>query len=378
MKILHEEYLKDGVGTVSLICEESEDLWHLFNLTATGDRIKAMTTRKVSKESATGTVSSEVKKLNITIEVTKDPEYDAAGDSIRFPGKNCDENPWLKMGAHHTLEIGLNNKVTIHKENWDAVYRDALAQAADPHKSAEVAVVLIDAGVANFFLLTQVLAKGVCRISHPLPKKRITTTGYDKALVKFYEQVYTAIKEHIDFDIQRCIVLAGPGFVKDDFLKFMLDHAVKVGDSALVQRKQSFVAIHSSTIYKQALTELLADDGMQKVIANTKAAAHSKALEKFYTMLKEDPDRACYGPKQVIEANNQGALQTLMVTDGLFRSCTLQTRRQYVKLVEDARGVGAEVLVLSSQHVSGEQLTQLGGVAALLRFPVPGLEDLDD
>lgn len=36
---------------------------------------------------------------------------------------------------------------------------------------------------------------------------------------------------------------------------------------------------------------------------------------------------------------------------------------------------GANVLIFSSMHVSGEQLSALSGVAAILRFPLHELED---
>ena len=39
--------------------EELEDLWHLFNLISRGDHLRAKTLRKVSKQSSTGTVSSQ-------------------------------------------------------------------------------------------------------------------------------------------------------------------------------------------------------------------------------------------------------------------------------------------------------------------------------
>jgi hypothetical protein len=34
--------------------------------------------------------------------------------------------------------------------------------------------------------------------------------------------------------------------------------------------------------------------------------------------------------------------------------------------------------IFSSSHVSGEQLGQMTGVAAILRFPLPELDELDD
>lgn len=36
---------------------------------------------------------------------------------------------------------------------------------------------------------------------------------------------------------------------------------------------------------------------------------------------------------------------------------------------------GGEALVFSGMHASGEQLNQLTGIAAILRFPLPELEE---
>eukprot|EP00439_Symbiodinium_sp_Y106_P003230 s7878_g1.t1 len=81
---------QDGKGLATLIAEESEDLWHLFNLSMKGDTIKAMTYRKIQKEGSTGTVQTEVRKIQMTVEV-KSIEYDAAGNCIRYSGKNCED-----------------------------------------------------------------------------------------------------------------------------------------------------------------------------------------------------------------------------------------------------------------------------------------------
>mmetsp|Transcript_68917 Transcript_68917/g.121822 ORF Transcript_68917/g.121822 Transcript_68917/m.121822 type:complete len:405 (+) Transcript_68917:48-1262(+) len=376
MKLLHKEFEKDGRGNATLIAEESEDLWHLYNLSMKGDTVKAMTYRKIQKEGSTGTVQTEVKKIMLTLEV-KSIEYDAAGNCIRYSGKNCEENQWVKMGAHHTLEIELNNKMTLGKDCWDAIHLQELDEATDVHKTSEVAVILLEAGVANFHLLTAVLAKDVHRVSVALPRKRATTTGYDKAVVRFYEQVYQGIKDHIDLGLVKCVLLAGPGFVKDDFLTWMAQKATQNGDTNVLQKKSIFISVHASCVHKQALKELLADEQVQKSIANTKAAAHLKALEEFYAMVQKEPDRVCYGPKQVKEAIDKCAVQILMVVDSLFRNANVGLRKQYVEMVESASNQGGTVHVFSSQHVSGTQLAQLAGIAGVLRFPLPEVGDID-
>lgn len=95
-------------------------------------------------------------------------------------------------------------------------------------------------------------------------------------------------------------------------------------------------------------------------------------------MLQNEPARAYYGIRHVERANEAQAIETLLVTDSLFRSSDIQERKRYVKLVESVKDQNGTVKIFSSLHVSGEQLAQLTGVAALLRFPMPEIEDEDE
>ncbi len=64
------------------------------------------------------------------------------------------------------------------------------------------------------------------------------------------------------------------------------------------------------------------------------------------------------------------AVDTLLVTDTLFKGGSAASRKRYVALTESVAAHGGVVRVFSSLHGSGEQLGQLSGVAALLRFPL--------
>lgn len=95
-------------------------------------------------------------------------------------------------------------------------------------------------------------------------------------------------------------------------------------------------------------------------------------------MLHTDQDRAYYGYKHVIAANANHAVETLLLTDELFRNQDIATRRKYVELVESVRANGGIVRLFSSLHVSGEKLGQISGIAAILRFPMPEIDEADD
>ena len=61
------------------------------------------------------------------------------------------------------------------------------------------------------------------------------------------------------------------------------------------------------------------------------------------------------------------AIETLLISDNLFRCRDVAQRKKFVKLVDDVREFGGDVKIFSSMHVSGEQLDQLTGVCAILR-----------
>lgn len=70
-------------------------------------------------------------------------------------------------------------------------------------------------------------------------------------------------------------------------------------------------------------------------------------------------------------------MQTLLISDSLFRVKNVAARARYAALVEAVRAAGGESLVFSAMHLSGEALNQLSGIAAILRFPLPELEELE-
>ena len=90
-------------------------------------------------------------------------------------------------------------------------------------------------------------------------------------------------------------------------------------------------------------------------------------------MLESDALRAWYGEAHVLKAVERGAVGKLLISDEIFRCAPLfrwlyaePNRRQYrspsavrrkkfVKLVEDVKAYGGEVLIFSSMHESGQR-----------------------
>ena len=101
------------------------------------------------------------------------------------------------------------------------------------------------------------------------------------------------------------------------------------------------------------------------------------ALQDFFAMMNKEPDRVQYGLYYVQYACEQGAVEKLLLADTLVRVQNVAKRAEVVGLVERCREQGAAVHIFSDLHTTGEQLRGLGGVAAMLRFPLPIEQFLD-
>lgn len=377
MKCTFRSFEKDGAGEIGLIPEEAEDMWHAYNLIAVGDRLKATTIRRVQTESSTGSTSSNKVRTMLTISV-EDIDFDTQACMLRLKGRNVEENQFVKMGQYHTIDLELNRKFTIRKDVWDFVAIDRIELACDVARQADLGAVVMQEGIAHVCLVTSSMTIVRAKIEVPIPRKRRgNCSQHDKGLLKFYDQIIQAITRHFDFTVIKCVLLASPGFVKDQFSEYMFSQAIKQDLKVLTENKSKFLLVHASSGFKHSLQEVLADSAVTSRLTDTKATSEVQSLNRFYKMLSNEPDRAYYGIQQVEQANEVLAIEVLLVTDELFRAAELATRKRYVSLVESVRDNNGEVKIFSSLHVSGEQLTQLTGVAAILRFPLPDLDDAD-
>ncbi|XP_028396701.1 protein pelota homolog [Dendronephthya gigantea] len=378
MKQLHRNLEKDSSGVIGLIPDEPEDMWHAYNLIAVGDRLRATTIRRVQSESSTGSVSSNKVRTMLTIQV-EGVEYDTQACVLRIKGRNVQENQYVKMGAYHTIDLELNRKFTLSKDHWDFVALERIDLACDPTQHADLGAVIMHEGLCHVCLITASMTLVRAKIDMNVPRKRKGYCGqHDKGIMKFYDAIIQAIVRHINFDIVKCVLLGSPGFVKDQFSEYMFNQATKNDLKVLLDNKSKFLLVHSSSGHKHALKEILSDPAIGGRISDTKASEEVKALDNFYQVLQNDPDRAYYGVKHVESANEVLAIETLLVSDELFRANDVAVRKQYVNLVESVKENGGDVKIFSSLHVSGEQLGQLSGVAAILRFPVPDIVDDDE
>jgi protein pelota len=278
-------------------------MWHLYNLIQHGDSLRAPAVRyvcltpvylllydldfpsRVQTVSSTGSTESHRVRLNLTIQVSRvdfssataqsasDPSSSTATDpssiaptataALHVSGRVTSENPHVKLGAFHTLDIEANRDVRIEKEaGWDSVALERVNEAIVPGRGAEVGAVVMGEGTAAFCLLSQHMTTVTHRISVPIPRKSSGSgaTQHEKGLAKFYATLYDAFVRHIPFGSVglRAIVLASPGWVRDAAFEWMVGEAGHKGDKVLSKAlREKVVRVHISSPHVHSLMEVL-------------------------------------------------------------------------------------------------------------------------
>ncbi|KIW69235.1 mRNA surveillance protein pelota, variant [Phialophora macrospora] len=395
MRLVKRHIDNDGSGSVTLCPEEPEDMWHAYNLIRPADLLTASAIRRVTTESAsTGSTASQRVHTNLTIRV-KSTDFDPQAGQLHVSGQIARENRYTKIGQFHTLDLELNRNFTLEKEvegdnggeGWDSVARAQLEEAIDQTRGAEAVAVVMQEGLANICFITQFQTVLRQRVEVSVPRKRTgagRSADHDKGLQKFFGTVLDTLMrqlqsllENKDSSTHFPILLASPGFTAAGFLKYISETASAKGDKLLqdLVKRKAFIVIHSSSGHLHSLNEVLKSPEVLVRLKDTKYARETSLMDDFFALLRKDDGRAWYGPREVETCVEKGAVGrgggVLLISNALFRSQDVATRRRWVRLVDQVRDVeGGEVRVLSSDHESGKRLEGLGGIAAILTFPI--------
>ena len=317
MRILKRVIDHHGLGFVRLSAEAPDDMYHLYNLVLKEDMVEASTVRNVTRESKTGSVEKNRVRIWLKIAVER-VEFDAEQCSLRVMGRNTEENEHVKLGQYHTITLELTHQFVVHKERWDSVFLDRLDDAADPGSKAELAAIVMQEWLAHVCLVTPFMTQTRARIERKMPKKKDGGDKYDKAIQSFFRDIYEAVKKYINFDIIKLVLCGSPGFLKDDFYTYMENVATRQDDAAFLKQKSKFLRSHASSGHKKAIDEMLGNPEIQGQMEDIKAAKEVRALHRFHKMMSDDEDRAVYGFRETLAADEHLAIDELLVTDKVF------------------------------------------------------------
>jgi len=347
MKVL--KHVKDE-GIVKLIPDHVEDLWHIERVIEPGDYVAAKSWRRFKTSEGE---SGEKKEIFVQI-VVETVEFSEHANRVRVTGKIIAGGPeeFVQVGSYHTIDIEPNYAVEIKKpRGWMAYQLDRLYDAQKATKRRiKLGIVAMDDKEASFASVKEYGIAFDFKIESHASKRE---GDYSGKQLQFYGDIAKALG---DSKAGKTIV-AGPGFSKDNFRKFLQDKHPEL--------LKKLVFETTSNSEPSGVYELLKRGVIAKVVGEERVQKEFAFMEEFTREVSIDSGLAVYGEKEVRNALSYSAVGKLFATDEILRK-----NKSLKSLMEEAEKLKCEVHVFSVENPAGKQLAGLGGIAALLRFKI--------
>ena len=342
MKAETSEPLKyDGFGEYKLLPESIDDLWHLSHLISPGNTVYAVTLRTV--EGPNDKIRSEkLEKRPVRIGV-KCEKVEFVPDSARLRVSGViSYGP--DMGQHHTLNIETGYEISVVRQ-WRSVDLTRLERAVSSSVHGVVHIVAIEDGEAELYRVRQY---GPERITS------LTVGSGKSAELDSRQALYAELLVLLE-KVTGPVVVAGPGFIKEDFLQFAKNKAPDLAGKMLLAdtRRTGYGAVQES----------IGNGVLARVAEDLQLAKEVSFMEEVFLRIGQN-GAVAYGKAEVRQAVDYGAVDTLLVADSFVRNDSIS------RMIETAERIGAVVVVLSTEFEPGNRLVGLGGVAALLRYKI--------
>ena len=355
MKVIHSN-MKEGI--IKVKAETLDDLWHLYHIIEEGDIVYAKTLRKQSQRSDS-LRPEKVQVIPVYLGVKAEKiELHRYANALRITGPIVHtSNEQVPLGKYNTIAVEEGSVITIKKPKWKGYQLDRLKQAVEASQRAKIMIVVIEDGEVDMALVREYGVDIITEIRHNLGGKRYNTNRESEE-IKFFHDVAKTMIEIMNREKVEKAIVAGPGFVKEEFYKFLQENYPELAKRVVIE--------DTSVTGRTGIYEVIRRGTVDKVYHESRVAKEIQLVEKIIEEIAKG-GLAAYGLKEVEEAANYGAIEKLLVLDELLRG---DLKEKIERLMEFVRGMRAEVVVVSSEHEGGEKLKAIGGIAALLRYRI--------
>jgi protein pelota len=338
--------LKGREGEIALTPESLDDLWHLKYIVEPGDLVFALTKRRV--EGATDKLRPEkVEKKPMRLGVRiENIEFHKFSNRLRLHGVI---ESGQDVSAYHTLNIEDGTNLSVTK-TWKNDQLERIKEAEAAAKRPKVVILTIEEGEASIGLVRQFGVEDYSNV------KTGSGKGESSHREGFFAQVIGQLEQAAGRS--ETVIVAGPGFTKDDFMKTM-----KTQKPELAARARTEDTI---TIGVSGYQEVLRRGAVDRIVEESRIAREAMLMEELMERIATD-GAVAYGWDAVSQARDMGAVGTLLITDELLREGREKGENidAFILSIEHSRG---KVVVFSTEFEPGHRLHGLGGIAAILRF----------
>ena len=336
--------------------DSEDDLWVLARLAVSGRSLAMLGERRdtTTAESGDRAKAAERKKMYIQLRIIT-TEYKTYSNILRVHG-TIEQAP-IDIGSHHTHLIEVGDEIELKSLNGFPEYDRLLLQdTMTSGKKSNVSIIVVE---NDEIILFEVTRRGL--------REGATWTmrgGGKRGDVRASESVAKSFQEKVAKEILAAsssdhpMILCGPGHARERLRNVILDH----------DPQRTIRLVSTSMAGRSGANEIIRDGLAEELLSEHAISKEIKLLEEVWLRLSKN-GAVAYGEQELSRAMNEGAIETLLISADTLRDSEAMIDDIPVSVwIEGIADIGAELVQCSSDHDSGEQLNNMGGIIALLRY----------
>jgi protein pelota len=337
-------------GEIKLVPENLDDIWHFYNIVDKGDLVRAITYRsEEQKDDKIRSKKVEKKRMKLGIRVSE-LKFHEFSDRLRIHG-SIEEGP-QDLGSFHTLNIDADKMeaVTIIKEEWKDYQLQRIDEAVKLRNQAIITFVSLDEDDATIAVLRQSGVQLITEISSKRSGKMFESKDTNP---EFFGEILSVVKTNKKMD--STLVIVGPGFTKDHFLKFGKEKDPQIFEKCIVHG--------TGQPGMNGINEAIKTGIIEQITKENRVVHETNLIEKLFEEIKKN-GLATYGKEEVKNALINGAVERLLITDTLIRK---DVGEELLRLAKENK---SEFTIINTMHEAGKKMDGIGGIGALLRYKI--------
>ncbi|TFH02441.1 MAG: mRNA surveillance protein Pelota [Nitrosopumilus sp.] len=339
-------------NSISVIPEDSDDLFNLRRIIKEGDTVVGDTTRVIKQDKDFSRPDKgERIRVRIALAVEK-ILLDDVLDRLRIGGTISESsNELVPNGSHHSIILKVSDGITITKKIWLSVEKKLIESN---NKQTGFLLVAIDTGDCGIARLMGTHLQFVPNIYSGSGGKRYKTNFN---IDKFFEQVQQAILSIIKK--VDSIIIFGPGETKKRFANFLQK------PQTLKYKIQVVEGIDSGG--EDGIYIFTKSQTMKEIMSESKLAKVSSIIDEIMIMANKKSQKFTMGFEETYKANEFGAVDSLVFSEKIIQT---NDEKQIISFLNDAESKGVKIYGVDSSTDIGLRVTGLGGIVSILRYPV--------
>ncbi len=329
--------------------ENSDDIWVLSQIIEPEDLISGSTERKIKIGDAGTDRNVKIVKKWVTLTIkTEKTEIDE--NYLRVLGVITDGPDDIARGEHHSFKLEPETVFKIKKTKW-LNYQIEKINEATKSNNKKILIIVFDREEAYFAKLKGQGYQIMTELKGDVAKKESQHVSKEN----FYKEIIKTLDEYEKKDPFDHIILASPGFWKEELQKVLPEE---------YKKKSVFATVSGAN--ERAIIETIKRPELKKVLEASRAGNEIKIIDKILQAISKEI--ACYGIKETKEQIRNGAVEEIAVSYNLLqKSRDDGSFKEIENIMKQCEANSGKVHVISTEDAK-KVLDSIAGIAGILRW----------